>query len=193
MAEQRPPAPRLPLGCMALMLVGLVLVCGAATMLLRSWLARAPATAMVVQTQHDLRAFEIISDADVVLAPQAGSAPEQALTDTAAAVGRMVVADLPAKTTLTEDNTAAAPTGWWLIAVPVTQTVASGPGTRMVLLGLEPGKTEAQVISTQALALGRHAAQLVIAAPPEEARRAAAYLAGDRRLFAWPAPAFSSP
>lgn len=193
MAEQRSPAPRLPLGCMALMLMGLVLVCGAAAMLLHSWLAPAPATAMVVQTQHALRAFETISAGDVILATPAGSAPEQALTDTAVAVGRMVVADSPAKTVLTEGNTVAAPNDWWLIAVPVTQTVASDPGTRMVLLGLEPGKTEAQVISTQALTLGRYANQLVIAVPPEEARRAAAYLAGDRRLFAWPAPAFGSP
>lgn len=193
MAEQRSPARRLPLGCMALMLVGLVLVCGAAAMLLRSWLTRAPATTMVVQVQHDLRAFETISADDVVLVTQAGSAPEKALTDTATAVGRMVVADLPAKTALTEGNTVAVPTDWWLIAVPVTQTIASDPGTRMALLSMEPGEAEAQVISTQALALGLHADQLVIAAPAAEARRAAAYLTGDRRLFAWPAPAFGSP
>lgn len=140
---------------------------------------------IAVTAARELPAYSRLEAGDLVTDTVTVADPGAVITDTAAALGRFITAPLAEGDALSPalllDAPAVGP-DWWIIAAPVSPTVAPLPGEIVLLVGVD-ADGGGQPVSDQAVVLGPAGQALALALPPDEGQVAVTYLAGDRHLL----------
>lgn len=198
----------IPMSSVILLSIALLTVTGAS--LMQSFDPALPTK--VVQVERDLPAFTTVAPPDVAYAtviwpPTRYVKPPTDPEKPNPAEGRITTAPLQRGTILTESSAVEVENDWRLLRIPSSSTLSPSAGEKVVLLGVKSGSSEdaAVHLCTEAVVLGRTEKQtaaargaerttsvptasekdeqIMVALPPEDARRAAPYLLGDSRLL----------